>query len=324
MWPRAASVVGSLWLSMVVMQASLSPVLTDTTNGECITYESELKSRPDLTHRVMYKSSPLPPGYIITSMELDASRQRSFYWYTGYVVPTLLVGAHRLRRSHATGRYTGYVVPTRLVHTGYVIPTLLVGAHRLRHSHATGRHTGYVIPTLLVGTPVTAFPRYWYTGYVIPTLLVGAHWLRHSHAAGRCTPVTSLPRYWCELKLQDGEQVKTYRHFGHNTTHLWVEKGCGAWFIITGCLNPSATTSPSDSRVAVSPTTPSGDRTTTSSPNTPQEHRKQLELSDLRHGALLSLISWLSDKSQHNVADKLVSPDKLVSQKRIFLKTGES
>nr|KAG5714164.1 hypothetical protein BaRGS_018381 [Batillaria attramentaria] len=48
--------------------------------GECITYESELKSRPDLTHRVMYKSSPLPPGYIITSMELDASRQRSFYW----------------------------------------------------------------------------------------------------------------------------------------------------------------------------------------------------------------------------------------------------
>ncbi|XP_012935529.1 uncharacterized protein LOC101857236 [Aplysia californica] len=42
--------------------------------------------------------------------------------------------------------------------------------------------------------------------------------------------------YWCELDLQESDTVfKRYRHFGFNSTHWWVEKGCGGWFVITEC-----------------------------------------------------------------------------------------
>ncbi|KAK3758620.1 hypothetical protein RRG08_019530 [Elysia crispata] len=54
--------------------------------------------------------------------------------------------------------------------------------------------------------------------------------------------------YWCELDVsQKGGVYKKYRHFGFNSTHWWVEKGCGGWFIITECIPlpaDSATLSP--------------------------------------------------------------------------------
>ncbi|GFO21422.1 Aragonite protein ap24 [Plakobranchus ocellatus] len=52
--------------------------------------------------------------------------------------------------------------------------------------------------------------------------------------------------YWCELDItkKDGGHKK-YRHFGFNTTHWWVEKGCGGWFLVTECRllpeNPAST-----------------------------------------------------------------------------------
>ncbi|KAK7111026.1 uncharacterized protein [Littorina saxatilis] len=46
----------------------------------CEKYEAELQSRPDFTHKVVTSSLPLPPDYVITSVEPDLSKGRSFYW----------------------------------------------------------------------------------------------------------------------------------------------------------------------------------------------------------------------------------------------------
>lgn len=50
------------------------------TSSECVTYEAELQSRPDFTHKTVYQASILPPGFLIQSVKVDNKRPRSFYW----------------------------------------------------------------------------------------------------------------------------------------------------------------------------------------------------------------------------------------------------
>merc|ERR1712154_696120 len=59
------------------------------------------------------------------------------------------------------------------------------------------------------------------------------------------TDVTFTPQdrsfYWCELTLHDTDTSKTYRRFGHNSTHWWVKDGCGGTFKVTECEGDAVT-----------------------------------------------------------------------------------
>ncbi|KAL8613328.1 hypothetical protein ACOMHN_052568 [Nucella lapillus] len=56
-----------------------SALIVGNTN-DCEVYEAELRSYPDLSRRVVTSSLPLPPDYIITEVQQDLAKGRSFYW----------------------------------------------------------------------------------------------------------------------------------------------------------------------------------------------------------------------------------------------------
>lgn len=62
----------------VIMLVTTTASAQDPSN--CQEYEVRLQSRPDMTHRVVTAKSTLPPEYAITDVNLDTSKELSFYW----------------------------------------------------------------------------------------------------------------------------------------------------------------------------------------------------------------------------------------------------
>ncbi|XP_025094979.1 uncharacterized protein LOC112564405 isoform X2 [Pomacea canaliculata] len=151
-------------------------VMTADKQQQCVTYEAELQSRPDFTHKTVYQASILPPGFFIQSVKVDNKRPRSFYW--------------------------------------------------------------------------------------------------------------------CELKMVDMDgSMQVRRRFGHNGTHWWVEKGCGAWFFITGCPEGvvSIETSTPPAAESITETLPAG------------RPSKSQSGSLLNGNAIQSLINWITEESDNKI-----------------------